>query len=666
MLTNVKLFRRLFVFLITSIFIITSCTSPNTTTGNNQIENKTKDRMSFSSKSTSTSSSISFFNGFSSTDYYSEGQITSTGSDITYSEYKYNSYTHEETPLVSDRKPTSWPTNMTENLAVSKGEGSYSVYYNSPIVTMQGSINTEKIEYGSSYTISKLSGSPIDGETTATIVFNKGAYVNETEFLVTATLTLSNLATICGGTYIDSRDYHFYCTHYGSATITAKGSTYGEELKISLDVNPTSFQTGTGTVNDTSTTISVKGSTKQTWKLELVEPKIVLLESTGNQTTNWNGAINGAPTSGSFTIKAYYVNYSDISASVSVDVRAGYPGGGGGGSGVGNTPPPNHPSTPNPTSTNMSSIPPTTPTDTPTPEPTSSDNCVSDTEINELKNSYSQLSNELRQLIQQIEASSMTFNTKAPNQCGSDCPIKENEFDKAWRNYEATQQQIADAQKIEEAIKVVAFVGLLFATPLGAEIGVAYEVQQILNMIRLAAPEVKAILFRAPVVLAFLKDSLKYSDNMSSLFGNSNGLKLCPAAGELEKLKSVKGSEGFFSDTWNSLKDWVYQMVGKGKGISNGLKEASNGLIEVFSGGSVLGKTIIEIREILLRDGFTQTITQNKSGYFFQNSLGEEVRIMSRGGGWDIRIRNKFGNYLDSSGNVASPSGTHNIWLNNK
>ena len=70
---------------------------------------------------------------------------------------------------------------------------------------------------------------------------------------------------------------------------------------------------------------------------------------------------------------------------------------------------------------------------------------------------------------------------------------------------------------------------------------------------------------------------------------------------------------------------------------------------------------IINIRNILRQNGFTQTITRNGSGYLFRNAAGEEVRVMSRGGGWDVRIKNANGNYLDEFGNVGLPASTHGI-----
>ncbi len=92
-----------------------------------------------------------------------------------------------------------------------------------------------------------------------------------------------------------------------------------------------------------------------------------------------------------------------------------------------------------------------------------------------------------------------------------------------------------------------------------------------------------------------------------------------------------------------------------------GLRGASDGLTSVFGGGSVRGRSIADIRSGLFDDGFTQGLANNKKGYLFTNSAGEQVRIMSRGGGWDIRIRNAAGNYLDEFGNVAAPGSTHSI-----
>jgi hypothetical protein len=45
--------------------------------------------------------------------------------------------------------------------------------------------------------------------------------------------------------------------------------------------------------------------------------------------------------------------------------------------------------------------------------------------------------------------------------------------------------------------------------------------------------------------------------------------------------------------------------------IPTGLKNATNALKALFEGGTIRGKTIIEIRDILLRGGFTQGVTEN-------------------------------------------------------
>jgi RHS repeat-associated protein len=95
--------------------------------------------------------------------------------------------------------------------------------------------------------------------------------------------------------------------------------------------------------------------------------------------------------------------------------------------------------------------------------------------------------------------------------------------------------------------------------------------------------------------------------------------------------------------------------------IIGGLKNASTGLKGIFEGGSVQGKSIIGIRSGLLEDGFIQVLSKNKQGYLLTNALGEEVRVMARNGQWEIRIRNQFGNYLDSTGAVSAPKAAHGI-----
>ena len=92
-----------------------------------------------------------------------------------------------------------------------------------------------------------------------------------------------------------------------------------------------------------------------------------------------------------------------------------------------------------------------------------------------------------------------------------------------------------------------------------------------------------------------------------------------------------------------------------------GLRGASQGLLELLGAGGVRNSTIIGVRQTLLKNGFTQGLARNGSGYLFRNAAGEEVRVMSRAGAWDIRIMNRYGNYLDEFGNVAAPGATHGI-----
>lgn len=93
-----------------------------------------------------------------------------------------------------------------------------------------------------------------------------------------------------------------------------------------------------------------------------------------------------------------------------------------------------------------------------------------------------------------------------------------------------------------------------------------------------------------------------------------------------------------------------------------GLTNASAGLKLLFKNG-VKGNSIINVRSTLLNNGFTQSLTRNKSGYLFTNTLGEQVRVMYRHGTWDARIMNQYGNYLDNFGNIGTPGNTHNLFL---
>ena len=93
-------------------------------------------------------------------------------------------------------------------------------------------------------------------------------------------------------------------------------------------------------------------------------------------------------------------------------------------------------------------------------------------------------------------------------------------------------------------------------------------------------------------------------------------------------------------------------------GLATGLRGASAGLTQLFKGG-LNGKSIIGIRSLLLRHGFKQGLARSKDGYRFVSSVGEEVRIMRRGAEWVVRVQNRYGNYLDASGNVAAPAAAH-------
>jgi RHS repeat-associated protein len=106
---------------------------------------------------------------------------------------------------------------------------------------------------------------------------------------------------------------------------------------------------------------------------------------------------------------------------------------------------------------------------------------------------------------------------------------------------------------------------------------------------------------------------------------------------------------------------------GRGAGFfATGLRKASPALRALFSAGSIRNTSIINIRNTLLKNGFRMTHSDRGSVYLFLNAAGEEVRIMRRGGGWDVRIKNSSGNYLDEFGNVASRAQTHNISVHPK
>lgn len=106
---------------------------------------------------------------------------------------------------------------------------------------------------------------------------------------------------------------------------------------------------------------------------------------------------------------------------------------------------------------------------------------------------------------------------------------------------------------------------------------------------------------------------------------------------------------------------------GAARAAPTGLQNASTGLRGAFDGGSIRDRSILGVRSALTENGFArQQLTKNRGGYRFDGPGGEQVRIMRRGGGWDVRVQNRYGNYLDEFGNVASPQGTHGITLRSR
>ncbi len=120
---------------------------------------------------------------------------------------------------------------------------------------------------------------------------------------------------------------------------------------------------------------------------------------------------------------------------------------------------------------------------------------------------------------------------------------------------------------------------------------------------------------------------------------------------------NISYAQGNITGDWYRIDSSPYI----GGSVPSGLSKASQGLRALYAAGSLRGRSIISIRSILSQNGFRQTLTRNKKGYLFTNTAGEQIRVMRRNGGWDIRVRNSFGNYLDDVGNVAAPGQTHGI-----
>jgi RHS repeat-associated protein len=140
--------------------------------------------------------------------------------------------------------------------------------------------------------------------------------------------------------------------------------------------------------------------------------------------------------------------------------------------------------------------------------------------------------------------------------------------------------------------------------------------------------------------------------------GRSTALGDCPIGSsgwaEFNRRASGRVADAGFGDP-------VFFLSGTARLAKSGLSGASAALVSLFSTGSISGASIIGIRSTLLTGGFKMGLAENRAGYLFTHSSGEVVRIMRRGGGWDLRVQNAAGNYLDDMGSVASPAKTHSI-----
>jgi RHS repeat-associated protein len=95
---------------------------------------------------------------------------------------------------------------------------------------------------------------------------------------------------------------------------------------------------------------------------------------------------------------------------------------------------------------------------------------------------------------------------------------------------------------------------------------------------------------------------------------------------------------------------------------ADALQNASEGLRALYAGGSVRGKSIIEIRSTLVKHGFKRQQPAEKGpGYLFQGPKGEQVRIMRRNQGWELRVQLRGRNYLDDVGQDPHSRGPTHI-----
>jgi hypothetical protein len=147
--------------------------------------------------------------------------------------------------------------------------------------------------------------------------------------------------------------------------------------------------------------------------------------------------------------------------------------------------------------------------------------------------------------------------------------------------------------------------------------------------------------------------------------GKTNGFSDCSK----EQLAKAQGGveEAAFSPSDLFFIGGGLSRVG-GKVARSAIAEMSEGMAVLFRGGSVRGKSLIEIRSILLENGFEQGLARNKQGYLFKNGIGEEIRMMRRDGGWDIRMKLRRGmdNPIDEFGNFTDKVGSHGISIRNR
>ena len=118
----------------------------------------------------------------------------------------------------------------------------------------------------------------------------------------------------------------------------------------------------------------------------------------------------------------------------------------------------------------------------------------------------------------------------------------------------------------------------------------------------------------------------------------ANGQRASPRISYFSKLFGNRSYNGELLNEQGYLTGMLEPIMGTppAVGLPKGIKGGSLGLIGLFSNTTVRGRTIIGIRQHLVRNGFVQKLARNKKGYIFTNGTGEEIRLMRRGSGWDI------------------------------